>query len=100
MHETVGLQVSKALFRWDALEVEKALAAVQVPMLAVQTTVDSPDGQRRSLKPGERTPWLDLLSLHLDRRPLEVAIISAAGHFAMLEHPAEVNRLLDGFLFA
>lgn len=99
MHETVGVQISKALFRWDALEVEKALAAVQVPILAVQTTVDSPDGQRRSLKPGEPTPWLDLLSLHLGRRRLEVAIIAAAGHFAMLERPAEVNRLLDGFLF-
>lgn len=93
----VGLQIAKELFRWDALELEKVLSTVRVPTLVIQTSDDT-DVKRRSLKRGERTPWLDLLAQYLDHSQLEITVIPETGHFAMLERPAEVNRLLDGFL--
>jgi pimeloyl-ACP methyl ester carboxylesterase len=85
--------------RWDAGQLEGALAAVRAPVLAIQSTTRDPASLRRtSLKPGESSAWLDLLRRKLDR--VRIEIIPSVGHFTGLDAPERVNRLISGFAAA
>jgi pimeloyl-ACP methyl ester carboxylesterase len=82
--------------RWDAGELEGALAAVRAPVLAIQSTVRNPVTLKRtSLRPGESSGWLDLLRAKLTN--VRVEVIPGVGHFTQLDAPGEVNRLIAGF---
>jgi len=79
--------------RWDAAVMDAALAAVRSPLLAIQSTTRSADLRRAPLKPGDTSPYLDLLKA----KGAQVAIVPDTGHFTMLEAPAAVNRLIAEF---
>lgn len=82
--------------RWDAGKMDAALAAVKAPVLVIQSTTRSPAG-RTALKPGESSPYLDLMRTALKNPRIEVV---PAGHFAMLEEAPRVNGLISEFLAA
>lgn len=84
--------------RWDAANMEQALAAVKVPLLVIQTTDVNTEGKRLALRAGETTPWLDLVHRHAPQARIE--IIPGIGHFPQLEVPDQVNRLLAGLIGA
>ena len=95
-----GAEIGAALWprsaRWDAGTMEAALAAVRVPVLAIQSTArDARTGQRAPLKAGQTSPWLDLLKTSLKNARIEV--LPGLGHFPQLEAPARVNRLIAEF---
>lgn len=46
---------------WDAFEAETALAAVAVPVVAIQSTTMDSALQRVSLTTDRSSPWLDLI---------------------------------------
>lgn len=81
---------------WDALELDRVLAALEVPLLAMQSTFLDSGTPRRRLREDERTPWLDLLAHSV--RDLSVEILPGVGHFAMIEEPAAVNASLRNFV--
>jgi len=82
--------------RWDAGTLEPALAAVRAPVLVIQTTTrDAHTGKRGPLKPGQSTPWLELLKERL--KDVRIEILPDTGHFAQLEAPERVNRLIAEF---
>jgi pimeloyl-ACP methyl ester carboxylesterase len=82
--------------RWDAAELEGALAAVRAPVLAIQSTVRDPVTLKRSpLRAGQSSGWLDLLKEKLER--VRVEIIPGVGHFTGLDAPERVNALIRGF---
>ena len=85
-----------AMARWDAATMDAALAAVQAPVLVIQTTTRNAELKRSMLKAGESSPYLDLLGKALKRVRIEV--IPGVGHFPQLEAAAEVNRLIAGFV--
>lgn len=82
--------------RYDSERYDATLGQVRVPMLAIQTTMTTPDRRRVSLEPGQNTPYLDMLRARVPG--VQVEIVPGIGHFPQLERPAETNALVARFL--
>ncbi len=82
--------------RYDAENMDKLLATVRVPMLAIQSTQTKPDGKRMSLSVGETTPYLEMLRAKVQGVTIE--IVPGIGHFPQLERVAETNAIMAAFL--
>jgi pimeloyl-ACP methyl ester carboxylesterase len=82
--------------RYDAEHMERILAGVRVPLLAIQTTVTHPDGKRLPMQAGQTTPYLDTLREKI--KGVTIEIIPGIGHFPQLERPAETNAMMQKFL--
>ena len=74
---------------------DAALAAVRVPLLAIQSTTLSPESVRVSLAPGESSPWLDLVRQLVPTARVEV--VTGVGHFAQIEAADRVGALIADF---
>lgn len=81
-----------SMARWDAGEMDAALAAVRAPLLAIQSTTRDAQLRRSPLKAGETSPWLDLLKNKIS--DLKIEIVPGVGHFPQLEAAQTVNRLI------
>jgi pimeloyl-ACP methyl ester carboxylesterase len=85
-----------SMARWDAAEMDAALAAVRAPLLAIQSTTRDAQMRRSPLKAGQSTPYLDLIR---DSVPgAKLAIVPNTGHFTQIEAADEVNRLIADFI--
>jgi pimeloyl-ACP methyl ester carboxylesterase len=94
-----GTELWSRMGRWDAGEMEAALAAVRAPLMAIQSTTRDPKTLKRSpLRKGETSPWLDLLRARI--KNVKIEIVPDTGHFTQLEAADEVNRLIAGFAAA
>jgi len=93
---TVGRTLMADLAGWDAGEVVSALAAVRVPLLAIQSTTMNTARERVSLASGRNSPWLDLIRAHVPTA--SVAELAGAGHFPQIERADDVTELIAGFL--
>ena len=94
--ESIGAALLPRMWRWDAENMARALAAVKVPLLAIQSTNLNAERKRVALKPGETSPWLDMVRRHAPHSRIE--IIPGVGHFPQLEAPEQVNKLLSGLV--
>ena len=94
------VEIGSALFprisRWDAQHMNAALAAVQVPLMVIQSTYMGPTLKRESLQTGQSSPWLDRVRKHVPNARIE--IVFGAGHFLQMEVAEQVNALLQNFL--
>jgi pimeloyl-ACP methyl ester carboxylesterase len=81
--------------RWDAAEMDAALAAVRAPLLAIQSTTRNAELKRSMLAKGQSSPWLDLLKEKV--KDLKIEILPGLGHFPQLEAAERVNRLIADF---
>jgi pimeloyl-ACP methyl ester carboxylesterase len=93
---SVGAALFPRMARWDAENMERALAAVKVPLLVIQSTYLNAERKRVALKDGETTPWLDMVRRQAPQALIE--IIPGVGHFPQLEAPDQVNELLSGLI--
>ena len=84
------------LVRWDASRSRAVLAAMNVPLLLIQSTFLDTNLKRRSLAPDQSTPWLD--EIKQAAKDVTVAIIPGVGHFPMLEAPQQTNNAILGFV--
>ena len=91
-----GPSLWPAMARWDAATMDAALAAVQAPVLVIQTTTRNAELKRSMLKAGESSPYLDLLRQAL--KDVRIEVMPGFGHFPQLEAAATVNRLIRNFL--
>jgi pimeloyl-ACP methyl ester carboxylesterase len=82
--------------RHDAEQMDALLAAVRVPLLAIQSTMITPDGARLSLSRGQTTPYLDMLREKVPR--VEIELVAGVGHYPQLERPMEINALIEAFV--
>jgi pimeloyl-ACP methyl ester carboxylesterase len=90
-----GAALWPRLARWDAATLEPALAAVRAPVLVIQCTTRNAQGQRAPMQPGQTSPYLQLLK---EKVPgVKIEILAGLGHFAQLEAPEHVNRLIAEF---
>ncbi|HXJ09521.1 MAG TPA: alpha/beta hydrolase [Burkholderiales bacterium] len=95
--EAIGAALWPRMARWDAAEGDAALRAVRCPLLAIQSTTRDPLTLKRApLKPGESSPWLDIVRGNVPQARIEV--LAGLGHFPQLEAPAAVNRLIEAFV--
>lgn len=94
--EAVGAALFPRMARWDGERMPQALAAVKVPLLVIQSTYLNAQRRRVAIKPGETTPWLDLVRRHAPQARIE--IVPGVGHFPQLEAPQRVNNLLAGLV--
>ena len=88
----VGGELWARMVGWDARWMERALAAVKVPLLVIQSTQINAERVRVPLKAGESTPWLELVRQCAPEARIE--IVTGVGHFTQLEAPQRVNRLI------
>jgi len=88
-----GPELWPRVTRWDAGSMDAAFAALRVPVLAIQSTTRNAQLQRAPLQPGDTSPWLD----YVKSKGAKVEIIPDTGHFAQLEAPDQVNRLIREF---
>lgn len=86
------------MVRWDAERLEAALAAVRVPLMVIQSTTIDSARKRVPIKPGQSTPYLDLIRSKLPGARIE--LLPEVGHFAQIEAAGEVNRLIADFVAA
>ena len=94
--EAAGAALFPRMVRWDAERMVRALAAIKVPLLVIQSTYLNPERKRVALKPGETTPWLDLVRRNAPHARIE--IVPGVGHFPQLEAPEQVNKLLSSLV--
>jgi len=90
-----GADLWPRVTRWDASTMDAALAAVEAPVLVIQSTTRGADMKRAPLKPGETSPYLDMLRERLPRAKIEIV---PAAHFTQIEAPETVNRLIGAFV--
>jgi len=95
---SVGAALFPRMARWDAENMERALAAVKVPLLAIQSTYFNAERKRVALKAGESSPWLDMVRRNAPQAQIE--IIPGVGHFPQLEVPQEVVKYLERIISA
>jgi len=84
-----------SMARWDAAEMDAALAAVRAPLLAIQSTTRDAQLRRSPLKAGQSTPYLDLIRGAVPGA--RIAVVPGTGHFTQIEAADAVNRLIAEF---
>jgi pimeloyl-ACP methyl ester carboxylesterase len=94
--EAVGAALFPSMVRWDARNMAAAFGRVGVPLLAIQSTMMTPERKRVALAPGATTPFLELIRSRAPQAQIE--IVPGVAHFTMLEAPETVNRLLADFV--
>ena len=85
-----------SMARWDAAEMDAALAAVRAPLLAIQSTTRDAQLRRSPLRAGQSTPYLDLIRGAVPGA--RIAVVPGTGHFTQIEAADEVNRLIAEFM--
>lgn len=91
-----GMALLADIGRHDLEELERLLDRIAVPVLAVQSTHITADGQRHPLQDGQTSPYLDLLRERV--QDLTVEIVTGSGHYPQVEQPGRVNAAIAGFL--
>ncbi|MDD9902523.1 MAG: alpha/beta hydrolase [Rhodospirillaceae bacterium] len=91
-----GIALLADIGRHDLEEMERLLGSVSVPVLAIQSTQITVDGQRHRLGEGQNSPYLELLRATVS--DLTIDIVTGSGHYPQVEQPAKVNVVLETFL--
>ena len=92
----VGEKMLSDLQRYDEHRLTASLRSLRIPVMAIQTTYSNEKRQRSSMRKGQTSPYLDMLSAAVPA--VRVEIVEDTGHFPQLDKPAETNALLDRFL--
>jgi pimeloyl-ACP methyl ester carboxylesterase len=94
----IGERMLLDMQRYDVGRLASSTAALRVPVMAVQSTYSNEKRERRSLMPGQSTPYLELLRAAVPS--IRIEVIADTGHFPQLEESARTNALIDSFLAA
>jgi pimeloyl-ACP methyl ester carboxylesterase len=92
----IGEKVLTDLVRYDVGRFETSLAALQVSVMALQTTYSNERRERSTMQPGQSSPYLDMFRARVPSGRVE--IIENTGHFPQLDESARTNALIDSFL--
>lgn len=85
-----------ALEDWDRDRADAVYTALDLPVLAIQSTYHDRFTPRRSFEDAsESSPYLDGLRGQVSS--LAVEVMPHTGHFSMMERPEETSALVEGF---
>jgi pimeloyl-ACP methyl ester carboxylesterase len=90
-----GEELALSITKWDAKEIDRALATVDVPVLLLQSTHIDATMQWKSMEIGASNAWIDLVTQAVPGA--QVSIVPQIGHFLMIEAPDPVNREISRF---
>ena len=96
LSEDVGQALLLSLVRYDVERLVSVLQRTTKPLLVLQTTFVNEMRQRATLRPGQTTPYLDLIRATVPAARIEV--LCDVGHFPQLDAPADTNHVLERFL--
>jgi pimeloyl-ACP methyl ester carboxylesterase len=92
----IGEKMMLDLQRYDVGRLTTSLAALRVPVMALQATYTNEKRERRTMREGQTTPYLDMLRARVPSARIE--IVADTGHFPQLDASAQTNALIDSFL--
>jgi pimeloyl-ACP methyl ester carboxylesterase len=92
----VGASLLLDMLRYDVVRLASSLATVRVPILVAQSTYSNERRERRSLRLGQSSPYLDMVKAALPSARIE--IIPDTGHFPQIDVPVRTNALIDSFV--
>ena len=94
--QQVGEKLLTDMQRYDATRLAASLSCLRIPVMALQTTCTNENRERRSMRPGQTTPYLDMLRSCVPSARID--IIPDTGHFPQLEEPAQTNAAISRFI--
>jgi pimeloyl-ACP methyl ester carboxylesterase len=92
----IGEKMMTDLQRYDVTRLTGSLASLRVPVLAVQATYTNEKRERRTMREGQATPYLDMLRATVPS--VRVEIVPDTGHFPQLDEAARTNALIERFV--
>ncbi|MGH1360560.1 MAG: alpha/beta fold hydrolase [Burkholderiaceae bacterium] len=81
---------------WDAGRMQAVLEQLKIPLAVVQSSRVTPERERFCLKPGESTPYLDLVRRSVPHASIQV--VPDIGHFTQLDAPQSVNEAIEAVM--
>ena len=96
--QAIGEKMLRDMQRYDAGRFAASLAGLRVPVMAVQATYSNEKRERRPLREGQDTPYLDMLRASIPS--VRVEIIPDTGHFPQLDDIGRTNALIGSFIAA
>ena len=92
----LGRGLAPTMLAWDARYFVKIIEDLNMPVLLLQSTFFDFNQDRKLLKAGESSPYLELMKEKVT--DITIKVISPSGHFPMMEKPDEVNEAIKEFL--
>jgi pimeloyl-ACP methyl ester carboxylesterase len=92
----VGEKMLADMQRYDAARLTSSLASLRVPVLVVQSTYSNEKRERRTLRAGQSSPYLEMVRANVPSVRIEV--IAETGHFPQLDAAAKTNALIEDFI--
>ena len=94
----IGETMLLDLVRYDSTRLAASLAGLDVPIMAIQATYSTESRERRSLRAGQTSPYLDMLRAGIPS--VRTEIIGDTGHFPQIDEAARTNAAIERFLAA
>ncbi len=92
----IGEKMLADMQRYDVHRLASSLASLRVPVMVVQSTYSNDKRERRPMRQGQSTPYLEVVRASVPAARVE--IIADTGHFPQLDASAETNALLESFM--
>jgi pimeloyl-ACP methyl ester carboxylesterase len=96
LSRAVGEKMLADMQRYDVTRLTASLASLRVPVMALQTTYTNEKRERRPLRDGQTTPYLDMIRRAVPSA--QVAVIPDTGHFPQIDETVRTNALISAFL--
>jgi len=95
IHRAFARRLVVDMVRWDSTRARAVLGTIDVPVLAIQSTLFDTELNREPVRAGELTPFSSAVLETVRGARIETI---ACGHFTMLEAPQETNALIERFV--
>jgi len=92
----IGERMLADMLRYDVHRLASSLGSLRVPAMLVQCTYSNEKRERRTMRQGQDTPYLDMVRAQVPAARVE--IIADTGHFPQLDASAETNALIESFV--
>lgn len=92
----VGEKMLTDMLRYDISRLAASLACLRAPMMVLQTTHSNEKRERRPLRQGQTSPYLEMIRTQAPSARIE--IIPDTGHFPQLDESERTNAVMEGFL--
>ena len=94
--QAIGEKMLTDMQRYDVWRLSNSLAALRAPVMVVQATYSNEKRERRTMRLGQTSPYLEMVRAAVPSARVEV--IPDTGHFPQFDAIAETNALIGSFV--